>query len=158
MSDNNKRLPAGLRMRAVNARGDQELPVMFGEGYQDTEADRQALSALGRGARGRLVVSGRYDRDAFQAESVEFLPATNDSAVDEIWCPLVVEALKDHLRIGDPEEPLLNDGKRVYTAQRVLEMLMQRDPRVLRFIEDIHGAALRTVRIRKRKPKKGGHR
>lgn len=151
----NKRPPSGLRLRAVNARGDQELPVMFGDKYEDTPESRHALGAVAQGEHGRLVVTGRYALDAFQAESVDFIPTSEERTIDEIWCPLVVEALKQHLKNGDPYEPILHDGKNAWTAQRVLEMLISHDPKALRFIEDVHAAALSAVRVRRRKPKPG---
>ena len=155
MNDDKEKKP-GLHLRPVNKRGDKELPIMFAGAYQDTEENRKALGEMAQGTHGRFVITGKYERDAFQAESVDFIPTTDDRVIDEIWCPLVVEALKEHLRGGDPNEAIFHSGKHgSMTAQRVLEMLLQKDPLVLRFIEDVHGAALRVVRTRKRQPKRG---
>jgi hypothetical protein len=157
--DDKKPLPNGLRFRPVNARGDKELAIMFGEQFRNTPESRKALESVVRGLHGKFVISGRYDRSAFQAESVDFIPDaapdTIDTTIDAIWCPLVVEALKEYLKHGDPNEPLLYTPKKgALTAQRVLELLLQKDPAVQRFVGDIHTAALRSVRTRLRAKRK----
>ncbi len=153
MSNDKKKLPYGLR--EINKKGEKELSILFPAEFKADVGDAEALKSMSNGKRGKFVVTGRWRRGAFCAESVDFLPDSSESAVDERWCPLVTEALEQHLEYGDPQEGVFVSREGALTAARVLEMLLARDPRVLRFVEDVHGAALRAVRVRRRKPPKG---
>lgn len=68
-------------------------------------------------------------------------------------CPGVTAALRSHLEYGDPDEIIFREGftGRPITAAEALELLEKGDPLMREFIQDIHGVALRTVRVRQKK-------
>lgn len=73
-------------------------------------------------------------------------------------CPAVTAALRSHLEYGDPDEVIFREGiaGRPITAAEALKMLEEGSPLIREFIQDVHGAALRTVLVRRKKEEAGG--
>jgi len=143
----------GLRHSGLPS--DRTITVRLPPDLSPDFADEKALHAALCGKRVQLTFTGEYDGTSasYVADSVHVRPL--EDAIDEMWCPLIVEALKHHLETGDPQEAMYCGGDiGALTAQRVLEMLLAKDPKALRFVEEVHTAALYAVRSRKRDPDK----
>jgi hypothetical protein len=124
------------------------FPTDFGDGDGNLNAIELALN----GERGQLVLDGRYERGSFYAQSASYYPRSEDPIVEESPCPMIVDALRRHLQHGDPEERFAIPGRPPVTAARLLALLNEGDDQAMRFVQDLHNAALRSVRRRSRKP------
>lgn len=147
-------IPKGLTFRdltRVNEAGERALLLMFPTGFED-EDNLTAIELALTGERGKMVLDGRYERGSFYVQGVNYYPKGEDPIVEESPCPMIVDALRRHLKRGDPEERFALAGTTSVTAARMLDLLAEGDARVLRYVQDVHDAALRTVRRRQRKP------
>lgn len=160
-------LPKGLTFRdltRVNEAGERALLLVFPPDFDS--ADNVAAIELGLdGGQGKLVLDGHYERGAFHVRAAQYYAKDEEPVVETERCPQVVAALRRHLVKGDPEEsfalagPLAGRNRQGgaphrVTARKLLELLEAGDQRALAFVQDIHNAALRSIRQRHRNPSK----
>ena len=160
-----KKLPYGLRvlpkgltfasLAQVNEAGERGLLVMFPVGFDASVESVEAIRGTLSGEKGKLLISGSHERGAFYAQSAAFYSDLGaDPVLEETFCPMVRHALQRYLKRGDPEQRFHVPGLGTITARRALDLLDAKDDRMLRYVQDIHDGAVRSIMQRTRQPSK----
>jgi hypothetical protein len=153
-------LPKGLTFRdltRLNEDGDRALLLTFPADFENGDGNTDAIELALNGRRGKIVLDGHYERGAFYVHAAQHYSEEEAPVVEGHGCAQVTAALRRHLERGDPEERFSLPGRSVrgsssVTARKLLELLEAGDERALGFVQDVHNAALRSIRQRHRKP------
>jgi hypothetical protein len=148
-------IPKGLTFRdltRVNEDGERGLLLMFPPDFDGNDDNTAAVELALSGKPCKLVLEGRYERGSFYVTAAQHYSEHAEPVVETKSCAQVIAALEHHLKRGDPEERFALPGSHAVTARKLLELLKAGDERALGFVQDVHNAALRAIRQRRRKP------